>query len=305
MSVTMTAAEAARREEARRRWFEITPPEGVPVRFEIATLAARFGAQLTDVSITVLLTIVLTLGIALLPFRLGEAALVVFLLLMLVIRAPYYIASELFWNGQTLGKKFLRLRVLSADGHGLTTHSVVMRNLMKEVEVFVPGSMLLSAQAFGWFWSTILLIWIAVVLAVPLFTRQRARIGDILAHTVVVHDPRPVLLPDITEAVEEAEFVFSTDQLEHYGRFELETLETLLRRHPLDEAPGTPDPSVVAVAAQIRTKIGYDEPVPEARALAFLHAFYKAQRAFLENRQVFGDVRDDKHHAQSEPEGDA
>lgn len=289
-------ARAARLVDDRRRWFQITPPEGVPVRFEIATLAGRFGAQLADIALTVTLTLALTIGISLLPFRLGETAMIVFVLLLLAIRAPYYILAELFWNGQTIGKRIMRMRALSADGRGLTVHSVVVRNLMKEVEIFMPATMILAADSLGLVWRIVLLVWILVVLAVPLFNRQRLRIGDLLANTIVVREPKPVLLADLARAGDDDDFVFSADQLEHYGRFELQTLETLLRRHPLDEVTDRPDPAIVQVAAQIRRKISYPNEVGEPRALAFLHAFYKAQRAFLENRQVLGDVRDDKHH---------
>lgn len=296
-SKQMSAAQAARELEDKRRWFEVTPPEGVPVRFEIATLGARFGAQLADIGLTVGATLTLTLGLLLLAPVLGEVVSVVFALLMLLIRAPYYIISELFWNGQTLGKRATRLRVISADGRGLTTHGVVIRNLMKEVEVFMPGSLLLASSGLGWFWSLVLLLWIAIVLGVPLFNRQRARIGDMLGNTIVVHAPRPVLLPDLADNTRSDEFVFSNEHLEHYGRFELETLETLLRKHPEDDAK-SPDQSIIAVAGQIIRKIGFADPVPDDRALSFLHAFYRAQRSFLENKQVYGDVRDDKHHNQ-------
>ncbi|MFS2316697.1 RDD family protein [Maricaulis sp. D1M11] len=298
MSAPRNAAEAARALEAQRRWFALTPPEGVEIRFEVATLAARFGAQLLDILITVIGALALTILIALTAFQVGDAALIVFSLMTLLIRAPYYIASELFWNGQTLGKKALRLRVLSADGRGLTTQAVVIRNLLKEVEVFMPGTLLLGAGGLSPFWLVVMLIWIAIVLAVPLFNRQRLRLGDILGHTIVVQEPKPVLLPDLADQAVDQEFVFSPDQLEHYGRFELETLETFLRSHPLTMAPVEPDSAVVSIARQIIRKIGYKDPVPVHRMLAFLHAFYKAQRAFLEGRQMLGDVRDDKHHNQ-------
>lgn len=297
-------ARAARLVDDHRRWFQITPPEGVPIRFEIATLASRFGAQLADISLTVVVTLALTFSISLLPFNLGEAAGIVFVLLLLAIRARYYILAELFWNGQTIGKRIMRMRALSADGRGLTVHSVVVRNLMKEVEIFMPGTMILAAESLGLVWRIVLLVWIVVVLAVPLLNRQRLRIGDLLANTIVVREPKPVLLADLARADDDTEFVFSADQLEHYGRFELQTLETLLRRHPLDAAEEQPDPAIIQVAAQIRRKISYPHEVAAPRALAFLHAFYKAQRAFLENRQVFGDVRDDKHHRDDQGEED-
>ncbi len=294
----MTPAEAARREDLRQRSFTLTPPEGVTVRFDVASLASRMGAQILDILISFGVVLALMIPLALSPLSIGPVAGILFALLTLFIRAPYYILSELFWNGRTLGKRILRLRVISADGRGLTTHAVVMRNLMKEVEVFMPGTMLLAAQMMGVVWQVTLLIWVVVLLAVPFLNRHRQRIGDILAHTLVVSEPRSVLLSDLAETEPADRFVFTEAHLGHYGRFELQTLETFLRAHPLQGAPQTVHPSVVALAAQIRKKIDFEDPVPEADALIFLHAFYRAQRAFLERKKLYGDVREDKHHSE-------
>ena len=67
----------------------------------------------------------------------------------------------------------------------------------------------------------------------PLTNKKRQRIGDILAGTVVIRKPVAVLLPDAaTDPVEvKAQgFSFQTHQLDHYGAFELQTLETILRK---------------------------------------------------------------------------
>ena len=292
----LTPAQAAQREESRRRVVEMTPPEGVAVRFDVASVAARFGAQLFDILISSGAAVAILVLLALTPLEIAPVIGILAALLLLAIRAPYYIISELFWNGRTLGKRIVRIRVISADGRGLTTHAVVMRNLMKEVEVFMPGSLILVGGAMNAFWQLVLIGWIVILLAVPLLNRRRQRIGDILAHTIVVAEPRPVLLGDLAQGRMDDEFVFTDAQLGFYGRFELQTLEKFLRSHPLSEASRTPNSNIVALAAQIRRKIGYDDPVPDDRALAFLHAFYRAQREFLERRKLFGDVREDKHH---------
>ena len=308
MARARTPAEAARQAAAGRRHSTLTPPEGVPIRFEVATLIARLGAQIVDILITVIGALAITFVIALLPFGLGfDPAMILFSLLLLFIRAPYYIMAELFWNGQTLGKRMTGLRVLSADGRGLTTHGIVARNIMKEVEVFFPGTMLLSAGQLGMFWTVILLFWIGILLFVPLTNKKRQRIGDILANTYVARQPKILLLPELATASPEEEFVFSASHLEHYGRFELQTLETLLRANPSDKPMKTEmRATLIEVAAQIRNKIGFDDAVPDDRVLVFLHAFYTAQRAYLEQKQLFGDVRDDKHHrkdADQKPDG--
>ena len=69
---------------------------------------------------------------------------------------------------------------VAADGSGLTAHAVVVRNLMKEVEVFAPGTWLLAGGG-DLVSSLAVLAWIGVLLAVPLFNRRRQRIGDIIA----------------------------------------------------------------------------------------------------------------------------
>ena len=298
--IALTPAQAARREESRRRRVEMTPPEGVSVRFEVAPLASRFGAQVLDILISAGAAFAIIILLSLTPLPIGPLIGVLIAVLLLVIRAPYYVLSELFWNGRTLGKRIVRTRVISADGRGLSTHAVVMRNLMKEVEVFVPGSLILVGEQMNAFWQIVLIVWVLVLLAVPLLNRRRQRIGDILAHTLVVAEPRPVLLGDLAQMRVDEEFVFTDAQLGFYGRFELQTLETFLRSHPLGEGAKPVKSSVVALAAQIRRKIGYDDPLPDDRALAFLHAFYRAQREFLERKKLFGDVREDKHHNQGE-----
>lgn len=299
MAIRETPAQAARRLDGNRRWFELVPPEGVPIRFEVAGLTARFGAQLLDILITGVVVVALLIVLALLPFTIEPLVASLAAILMLVIRAPYYILTELFWNGRTVGKRATGLRVLSADGRGLTTHAVVARNLLKEVEVFMPGSLLLASGGLGTFWNVVLLVWIIIVLAVPLTNRKRQRLGDLIANTYVASRPRSVLLPDLSGGNKAAAFDFTAAQLEHYGRFELQTLERLLRA---DTASASSEDrrrqSLIKVSAQIRRKIGYEDAVPPERAGEFLQAFYTAQRAFLEQKRVFGEVRDDKHHRQ-------
>lgn len=297
----VTARRLARERAARRPALvhELVPPEGVPIRFEIAGLGARIGAQITDLLLSGTAVVAALVLLALTGE--GNLTVAVGALLFFAIRTPYYVASELLWNGQTLGKRMSGLRVVAADGRGLTAHAVVVRNLMKEVEVFVPGTWLLVgggdllASAMG-------LAWIAVLVAVPRFNRRRQRIGDMIAATLVIRQPQAVLLPDLTAGSAPAgdRFAFDTDQLDHYGRYELQTLERVLQAERRGGA-GTAAQrraSVEAIARTIRAKIGYTDAVPDAEAAAFLRAFYAAQRAHLERRQLFGEAREDKFHRQ-------
>ncbi|MEL6689055.1 MAG: RDD family protein, partial [Pseudomonadota bacterium] len=46
-----------------------------------------------------------------------------------------------------------------------------------------------------------------------------------------------------------------------------------------------------------RRKIGYADAIKPHEAVDFLRAFYNAQRAHLEQRQIFGERRQDKHYS--------
>jgi uncharacterized RDD family membrane protein YckC len=81
----------------------LLPPEGVPLRLDVAGLGARLAAQITDILITgigALAVVLLLISIgASNPQTLGAVASMLFF----VIRIPYYVMTELAWNGQTLG----------------------------------------------------------------------------------------------------------------------------------------------------------------------------------------------------------
>ncbi|PWG18681.1 RDD family protein [Salibaculum griseiflavum] len=273
----------------------ILPPEAVPIRLEIASGGARFGAQALDILITFG-------GLFLLFWALIWANVLdwsmlatLFFLLVFLIRVPYYILSELVWNGRTIGKRIVRIKVISADGQRLTPHQIVARNLMKEVEVFMPATTLLSGSFQSGWVGLALTLWMILVLCVPLFNKRRQRLGDMIAGTLVVDQPTAVLLPDLaaTQSTAGVGFVFQPEQLDVYGRFELQTLEQILRNRPKTEEQRQ---RVSDVVHTIRRKIKFEEDVAARDEWDFLTDFYRQQREFLESRHLFGDTREDKFH---------
>ena len=289
--------------EPKRLLQNFTPPEGVPLRFEASGLGGRFAAQIADILITVTALIAFFLILAYADVLPGYGWFSLFAIAFFFIRVPYYTLTEILWNGQTLGKKLTGLRVISGDGRALSAHAVTIRNLMKEMEVFMPGTMLLVADELEWFWVTALIVWIVILLAVPLTNRRRQRLGDIMANTYVIHVPKPVLMPELTDREQGAEtggFTFLPHHLDHYGRFELQTLESLLQVRSVNlnrVALTRHEENLARVADAITKRIGYEVQIRPDQAEAFLLAFYRTQRGYLESRKLFGDAREDKFHA--------
>jgi len=290
------------------KMLTLIPPEGVPLDLKLASIGQRFGAQLLDFAITLVSAICLISLLAYAsggsgPFLQGTAALILFL-----IRVPYYIVTELIWNGRTLAKRWLGMRVVSVDGRSLTPHQIVVRNIMKEVEFFAPLTYVLVGGTIHWSLTLIAIIWTIILLFVPWRSKLRQRVGDVIANTAVILDPKPVLLRDLVAtglngaAASNMRFAFTTEQLDHYGKLELQVLEKVLRAPARTTGSSRQKHAqyLADIVARITHKIAYPEHIPVSQHSDFLNAFYSAQRAHLENRKLFGDAREDKFFRETE-----
>ncbi|MEZ2221626.1 RDD family protein [Rhizobium sp. RCC_161_2] len=289
-----------------KRMEQFVPPEGVPINFAIASLGTRLGAQCLDFIFTFLLVLVCAIAIILGGSLSPEAAETLIILLAFLTRTPYYILSELIWNGRTLGKKITGIRVVNVNGRRLTPHQVTARNLMKEVEIFTPLTLVLAASSLSAVEIGLTIAWVLVIVIVPLANRRRQRLGDIMAGTLVVDNPRSVLLSDLAIAapatlLSQAEFDFLPEHLDVYGKYELQTLEDVLR----DPTKNSNNEEVIQIVRTIVRKIGYRDPVKPGQQLLFLTAFYRAQREHLETLRLFGTRRENKFHQAEKEAGKA
>ena len=149
--------------------------------------------------------------------------------------------------------------------------------------MFLPLGFLVASTGVDAWIALIGMIWCAVFILFPLFNKDRLRVGDLVGGTWVVRAPRRVLDVDLA-ADGGLAIVFTAEALNAYGIKELNVLEDVLRQK---------DPAVVkAVAERIRAKIGVTAQEPD---LEFLQAYYKALRAHLESRLLFGRRRRDKY----------
>ncbi|HVY97895.1 MAG TPA: RDD family protein [Dongiaceae bacterium] len=295
-----------------KRHRQIVTPEGVPLTVELADRGSRAAAFALDVVFIILVLVIGGIALALLGGLIHVWALVIGILGFFLLRVFYFPYAELRLRGATPGKRLLGLRVIDRNGRPLKPEAIVVRNLMREVEVFIPVTLLIFAGAtgFGDIANVLLTVWLGIFTLMPLFNRDGLRVGDMVAGTLVIMAPKAALLPDLAgasgrsrvpltvqhDAPREARYRFTPAQLDFYGVYELQTLEAVLRRADADNLQARQE-----IARRIRAKIGWPDAsqgTVEERgfdATAFLEAFYAAQRAQLERRMLFGKRRRDKH----------
>ncbi len=279
-----------RRALAGRRRTLVTP-EGVDLQLSLADAGQRIGAFLLDLLILAGALLVLTILVGILIAATGlqgiEVGAVIWLLGFFLLRNFYFIVMEMGPRAATFGKRAVGLRVVARSGERLTADRVVARNLMREIEFYLPLSFLSYSAAEGTAsgWTALAgFAWTAIFLFFPLFNKDRLRVGDLLAGTWVVKAPRRKLSVDSlnTETPHE-HFRFTEAQLDVYGIYELQVLEQVLR----DDQPD----AIAAVAATIRNKIGAPH---DGWDRDFLVAYYDAMRARMERGLLFGKRREDK-----------
>ena len=112
--------------------LEIETPERVRIRYELAGIGSRFAAGTIDVVILgfvlfVLLLIILImmeLSLKELEENLRFVAMAAYGVALATVWL-FYIGFELIWDGQTPGKRLMRLRVVSEDGGPAPASAIV------------------------------------------------------------------------------------------------------------------------------------------------------------------------------------
>lgn len=269
--------------------ISIVGPEGTWLRFPLAGSMERLAAFSTDIVLLVIACSVVLCGLGA-SLSLGSSLLAAFgLVFFFAVRHGYFLFFETLLQGSTPGKRLLRLRVVSRDGGRLRLEAIIARNLMRDLELFVPMVVLLAPESVvgpsPWWMRAASGLWALVICGLPLYTRDHARAGDLVGGTVVVAIPQVPLIRDESMSAARTGITFSRDELAVYGEHELETLAELLRAQDAGRATLS---DLRLVAETIQKKIGFAGPEPARIPLEFLRAFYAAQRAELERRLVLG-----------------
>lgn len=158
--------------------YQVVTPENIELDYEIAGIGSRFLASAIDLGFQGVLITGVAYAFQLL--KIGElhdqikdwftsvVGGIIVLLMVLVIFLGYYIILETIWNGQTLGKRIVNIRVRKEGGYAPSFWDILLRNIIRLVD-FIP-----------FFYGAGLIV---------MFLNDKAkRLGDFAAATIVVKE---------------------------------------------------------------------------------------------------------------------
>ena len=266
----------------------IETPERVPLEFALASIGNRFLAVVIDHFIQYLTMFVVAYaflnlsgltknnGAEVTEFfqELPKWTLALMIVALFLIFAGYFIFFEWLWNGQTPGKRLLKLRVIRDDGRPITLWEAMARNLLRIFDAF-PG-LVLPVYSVG-------------LLAI-FANRRDQRIGDLFAGTVVIReraDVAPTFAETFANPISDAALrrvnkpISLRAEIGSVTAEEVEVVESFLRRRwDLTERQRIWMAWRVALPLMYKLKPSYDlqDFSYEGFLEELVHRFYSKQR---------------------------
>jgi uncharacterized RDD family membrane protein YckC len=157
--------------------------ENIPLHVELAGIANRFFAFLIDFVFIGILVAGAMFGLFLGQVNHASPGLIKTLtpLVFLILPFSYHFFQEWLWNGKTVGKSFLNLRVVRTNGQAIGFWEAFGRNLLRLVDVYVSG----------------------IGLPCMMANQGEKRFGDFLAGTMVIveHGNSPFFYPESSSQI--------------------------------------------------------------------------------------------------------
>ncbi|MEZ5422874.1 MAG: RDD family protein [Pyrinomonadaceae bacterium] len=209
----------------------IETPERVELEFSLASIGNRFMAVGIDhfiqfVSIFVVAWILAWIASGSSTSLFEDSpkwVTAITIIAVFVLFSSYFVVFEWLWNGQTPGKRLMKLRVIREDGRPLTLWEAIVRNLLRIADA-APG-FVIPVYSVG---------------LITIFLNARdQRLGDIFAGTVVIReriDEAPTFADTFTKRIADPALtrvqkpVTFTADISKITEDEIEVAEVFLRR---------------------------------------------------------------------------
>jgi len=140
------------------KYIDISTSHNISIRYELASVLYRIVAWIIDILILFVYMIVVSF--------IASTSTFLWYVLILSVFAFYHLVFEILNNGQSIGKKIMKIKVVTLHGRTARAQDYLLRWVFRMMEVLPTGGLLA-------------IIYISS-------TEKHQRIGDILAQTTVI-----------------------------------------------------------------------------------------------------------------------
>jgi uncharacterized RDD family membrane protein YckC len=244
-------------------------PESVELEFVLAGIGNRAFALLIDYHILGLILVGFAILWSIFSFylldylgRLGinyssapTWLLAIAILTLFILFTGYFVFFETIWQGQTPGKRFVKIRVIRDDGRPVRLPQAILRAILRPVD---------DILSLG--------VWLII------FGKQEKRLGDWVAGTLVIQNERPVAANSLIiseDAHTVAKQLLETAHLELFMPDDFAVVRDYLQRRSLID-PSAKSTLSLQLARQAKEIIALESLPTDMTPDVFLEAVYLA-----------------------------
>jgi len=171
--------------------IRVTTNFNIDLEFEAAPFYKRLLAWLLDSVVLIIYIIVAARFLSSFSRQAGEEMTWALFMLLLLPYLTYHLLCEILLNGQSIGKRIMRLRVVNEKGGQPGIGQYVIRWLIRTSDYMVIVILLFAPEAarsgdISFLWKIGIPLGLLFTDLVLVNSKKGQRLGDLLAHTLVI-----------------------------------------------------------------------------------------------------------------------
>ena len=225
--------------------IKVTTNFNIDLEFEAAPFYKRLLAWVLDTVVLLIYIIVAVRFLNWLGRKSGEETMWAVFMLLLIPYLTYHLICEITMNGQSIGKRIMRIRVVNENGGQPAIGQYVIRWLIRTSDYMVVVILLFAPVAaragdFSFLWKIGIPLGLVLTDLILVNSKKQQRLGDLLAHTLVISTTKKQSISDTVFLDVEQTYIPSFPQVMQLSDRDINALKGILdtakKRHDYDLA---------------------------------------------------------------------
>jgi uncharacterized RDD family membrane protein YckC len=242
--------------------IRVTTNFNIDLEFEAAPFHKRLFAWVLDTIVLIIYIIVAARFLNWFAKERGDETVWAVFMLLIIPYLTYHLVCEIMMNGQSIGKRIMRIRVVNENGGQPSIGQYVIRWLIRTSDYMVVVIILfapIAARAgdFSFVWKVGIPLGLLFIDVILVNSKKQQRLGDLLAHTLVINTTKKESISDTVFLDVEHSYVPSFPQVMQLSDRDINALKGIL-----DTAKKRHDYNLAEMASQkIKSHLKIDTPL--------------------------------------------